>query len=323
MAVAGSRKVLLAVDGSQQALEAVRYVGKVLPPANVEIVLFHVMTKVPESFWDLEKEPVFQYRIANVSAWEQQQQQMIEDFMESARRVLLDDGLPEDAIQVNIHTRKAGIARDIITESHNGYDAVVVGRRGLSELKDLVLGSIADKLVGRLAHVPIWVVGAKPVQGARMLLALDPSQGAMQAVDYVASMLEGSTTAEVTLFHAVRGIDVFLQGVGEAFSVNYDKSWIEKAQNDVEEAVKEIEPMFDEARVRLIKAGLAPSRVKDRVVKGISSRAGAIVDEAKRGGYDTIVVGRRGLSRIEEFFIGRVSSKVIQLARDKTVWVVS
>lgn len=323
MASAVKKRILVAVDGSEQAMEAVRYVGKILPPGGFEVVLFHVMTKVPESFWDLEKEPVFQYRIANVSAWEKQQQQMIETFMENARKVLLDEGLPNDAVQVNIHARKAGIARDIISESHNGYSAVVVGRRGLSELKDLVLGSIADKLVGRLAHVPLWVVGGKPVNGGRLLLALDPSEGAMQAVEYVASMLDGSPRVEVTLFHAVRGLDVFLQGVGEAFSVNYDKNWIEKARKELDEAAKEIEPMFDEARERLVKAGLDAALIKQRVAKGISSRAGAIVDEAQQGGHDTIVVGRRGLSRIEEFFIGRVSSKVIQLARDKTVWVVS
>jgi len=35
------------------------------------------------------------------------------------------------------------------------------------------------------------------------------------------------------------------------------------------------------------------------------------------------VVGRRGLSKIQEFFMGRVSSKVVQLAGAQTVWVVS
>jgi len=53
------RKILLAVDGSDQAFEAVRYVSRLFPPNRMEVVLFNVMTKVPESFWDVEKEPAF------------------------------------------------------------------------------------------------------------------------------------------------------------------------------------------------------------------------------------------------------------------------
>ena len=40
------------------------------------------------------------------------------------------------------------------------------------------------------------------------------------------------------------------------------------------------------------------------------------------GGYGTIVVGRRGLSTVEEFDMGRVSNKLVQAAKDRAVWVV-
>jgi nucleotide-binding universal stress UspA family protein len=49
----------------------------------------------------------------------------------------------------------------------------------------------------------------------------------------------------------------------------------------------------------------------------------SIVEEARARNFSTIVVGRRGLSRVEEFFIGRVSNKIVHMARDKAVWVVS
>ena len=62
------KKILLAVDGSDQAFEAVRYVSRLLPPNRMEVVLFHVMTKVPESFWDIEKEPTFRDNVAATGA---------------------------------------------------------------------------------------------------------------------------------------------------------------------------------------------------------------------------------------------------------------
>jgi nucleotide-binding universal stress UspA family protein len=47
------------------------------------------------------------------------------------------------------------------------------------------------------------------------------------------------------------------------------------------------------------------------------------VEEARNSSCGTIVMGRRGLSRVEEFFMGRVSKKVLQLAKWNAVWVVS
>ena len=48
-------RILLAVDGSDQAFETVRYVSRLFPPNRMVVVLFHVTSKIPESFWDIEK----------------------------------------------------------------------------------------------------------------------------------------------------------------------------------------------------------------------------------------------------------------------------
>jgi nucleotide-binding universal stress UspA family protein len=46
------------------------------------------------------------------------------------------------------------------------------------------------------------------------------------------------------------------------------------------------------------------------------------MDKAREEGYGTIVVGRRGLSRVHEFCMGRVSNKLIQMGREQAVWVI-
>jgi nucleotide-binding universal stress UspA family protein len=43
----------------------------------------------------------------------------------------------------------------------------------------------------------------------------------------------------------------------------------------------------------------------------------------EEGNYDTVVIGRRGVSKAEEFLFGSVSTKVVQSAADCTVWVVN
>lgn len=315
------KKILLAVDGSEQALEAVRYTARVMPPEQAEVVVLHVMTKIPESFWDLEREPAYHYKIVNIRQWELQQQQIIQDFMAGAERLLLDAGFSKEAFRIDIRERQEGIARDIFAESQKGYDAVVVGRTGLSELKDLVLGSIAGKLMGKLLNVPMWIVGGSPLPG-KILLSLDTSDWALRAADYVGSLVNGSA-AEIMLFHAVRGFDIFQKSHGKSFVPDHARDWLEQAEKELEEAGKMMAPVFEEASMRLVNAGVKADNIRRKTVTGVSSRAGAIVAEAQQGGYDTIVVGRRGLSKVQEFFMGRVSNKVIQMARTMAVWVVS
>ena len=50
-------KILLALDGSDQALEATRYASQLFSPNRIEVVLFHVTTEIPERSWDVEKDP--------------------------------------------------------------------------------------------------------------------------------------------------------------------------------------------------------------------------------------------------------------------------
>jgi len=180
-----------------------------------------------------------------------------------------------------------------------------VGRLGKSHLKDLVWGSVANKLIGRLTHVPICVVGGSPQDG-KILVAMDTSEEATKVLDFAGNMMD-ITDCEVTLFHVIRGLE----------------SWTEDASEELQNAEKAATTLLEEAIGRLEGAGLNRDRIATKIRSGAASRAEAIVEEARKGGYGTIIVGRRGLSRVEEFFMGRVSKKVLQLAKWTAVWVVS
>ncbi len=292
------RKFLLAVDGSDQAFEAVRYASRLFSPAHMEVVLFHVLTQFPESFWDIEKEPKNRNEKEGIRIWEMHQNQEIQKFMERGRQLFLDQSVPQDAFRVKVQTREVGIARDILYESKDNYDGVVVGRWGTSMLKDFLCGSIANKLIGRLTQTPICIVGGTPKAG-KILVAIDASVGAKRAIDYVADVVDSSNW-EVTLFHVIRNID----------------------QKKIQKTERIIGSIFREATVHLETAGFNRNQIHTKVVTDASSRSSAIVVEALNGGFGTIVVGRRGLSNVEEFSMGRVSNKIIQMTREMAVWII-
>jgi nucleotide-binding universal stress UspA family protein len=313
------RRILVAVDGSDQSFEAVRYAGRILPQEQVRITLFHVLNLFPESFWDLEPQLSVRHQVSTVHAWEHQQKQRAEEFMEKSKRLLLSQGHSEMNISVAVKERDVDVARDIIKEAQKGYQTLVIGRHGMSELKDLIFGSIANKLVSHLHQVPVWVVGGRP-DPARILIAMDPSEGSRRALEYIADIFSDKHP-ELLLLHVTRGLDIDAMDY-ERLSAEEEQQKLGNLKEQFDRAETQMMALLRNEVARLQAKGMVSARIKTKIVPGVYSRAAAILGEAQDGDYGTIVVGRRGLSRVEEFIMGRVSNKVLQLARELAVWVV-
>ncbi len=311
------KKILVALDGSGHAFDTVRYLSQVLPPDRVELVLFSVLSKKPERFWDTEENPALRRGPSFTDGWEIRQKNAIEEFMKNARQLLIDRNFSVEGVMVKTQERKVGIARDIIHEVRHGYDAVVAGRQGMNPITRLVIGSISSKLIGSLTHVPLWLVG-NSAQSKKILIAVDASEVAMRAVEHVGSMA-GGANLELTLFHVIRSFDFRLPGQDEKYFEFVDKDvWAEKSNEELG-----VRTVFEKASKMLEKAGFKQDQITTKIISGMATRSGSIVAQAINGGYGTIVLGRRGHSKVGEFYMGRVTNKVIQLANKMAVWVVS
>jgi nucleotide-binding universal stress UspA family protein len=304
------KKILVPIDGSDRALNTVRYVARIEPFRNMDIVLFHVFNSVPEGYWDLGKDPRSTSTVTQVRSWEIGQRKRINLYMERALQLLLRAGVPSESIIIKIQNRKKGIARDIIREARNGYDAVVTRRRGMTGLRRIVLGSVATKLLSQITFLPLILVGKLP-PNHKILLAFDGSENAMGAVKFVGSLL-GGCDYEMNLFHVIRSNGE----VGPEYRHIFSSKEFGRVVS------KEMASSLKAAQAELVNAGLKADKVSTKIVIGPTSRAGAIADRAKQENFRTIVMGRRGHSSVREFFVGRVTNKVIHMARDRTVWVV-
>jgi nucleotide-binding universal stress UspA family protein len=291
------KKILVAVDGSDQAFEAARYVSQLFLPNCMEVVLFH-------SFWEARKDPAYRHRQAFIAEWMTEQERAIQEFLERTRQLFLEQGVPEDVVITKIKERKLGIAGDIVEECQGGFDALVVGREGVSKLKDLVWGSIAKELIGYPLNIPLCVVGGAPEVG-RILLGMDGSEGAMKALDYLGTILQ-CTNCEGILFHVIKSFDFV----------------IACADGEFQKAKRAGKISLEKAICHLEEEGLSRSRMTTKIAAGADSCSRAIVEKAREDGYGTIVVGRRSLSGLQQCFLGRVSNNVLKLAKEMAVWVV-
>ncbi|MEM5790104.1 MAG: universal stress protein, partial [Syntrophobacteraceae bacterium] len=267
------------------------------------------------------KMPAYKYRLVSVDAWEQQQEKTIRDFMNDAKAVIMAAGFPEAAITLRTEERKVGIARDIATESRNGYKAIVVGRKGISELKDFMMGSIAQKIL-ELASRPVWIVGGAST-ARKILVCLDNSDGAMRAVEHLGEMLSGVASRDILLLHVARGYGGLRKFIRDVFISEGNQSAVDELEKEFKAVSAILEPSFEKAKSLLTAGGIDSGRISRKVAQGGGNSGNTIIEEAEALGFDTIVLGRRGISRVEEFLMGRVSNKVIQLAKEMNVWVVS
>ena len=145
-----------------------------------------------------------------------------------------------------------------------------------------------------------------------VLLAVDDSENARRAIAYVGFMLGGLEGFQVTLLHVIS------EPEEDYFARAEEK---EKWLNDYR---RKIESILAEYRRKLIAAGFPEPAIPTRSpLRHCPSIAECILLELDRAEYGTIVVGRQGLSRKEEFLFGSVSSKIVGHARNCTVWVVA
>jgi len=145
----------------------------------------------------------------------------------------------------------------------------------------------------------------------KVLLAVDASENSRRAVSYVSQMLGGLEAFYVILLH------LFNPPEEDYFSCQSDQEkWMQQYR-------LKIDSLLEEYRRILVQEGLDPKAISLRTTLCYRpSIAECILKEQRRLDCSTIVVGRKGVSRSEEFLFGSVSSRIVSHARNCTVWVV-
>lgn len=158
----------------------------------------------------------------------------------------------------------------------------------------------------------------------RVLIAVDGSQGAMRAVEYAGQVFAGNPDAWLVLFQVLPVTSRLLLEKKELETIEARKVgrpdltglyWSPKDQDKMNQ-------FFARATRALVEAGVSAEQIKSKFIVKYGEIAGAILEEARLGNYQTLIMGRRGLSRIKQLLMGSVSGKVVREARHIAVWVI-
>jgi len=139
------KKILVAMDGSECALKAMRTAANLFKDAGAQLTLAYVMSKplaYPADFpgWGLE-------------AFEEEERKWANQMLGNAARQASDFNVQADTVVLGGSPAEA-IADEA---SRQGYDLVVVGSRGRGAVTRVLLGSVADRLV-HICKTPVVVM---------------------------------------------------------------------------------------------------------------------------------------------------------------------
>ena len=153
--VVKKKGVLVCVDNSDNALRAVEHAGFMLSGTDCPVILFHSTRKlgrfVPQEI--IKEMPELE------SLWKDVDQEHVAPFMEKAYEMLLKAGIHEDRISRKIVDGSRSAANDI-KKAASRYDCgtIVVGRRGLTGIKELMMGSVCRKILEDFSGMAVWIV---------------------------------------------------------------------------------------------------------------------------------------------------------------------
>lgn len=310
------RSVLIAVDGSLNSLQPARFVARTFGPVPDFKALLLTVVKAPPPFL-VQEAKTDAHALAKLKELEAKAKKGSQAVLDKAKEEMVRAGMPEENIGERVIRTTTGLAKDIVFEAQNGlFDALVIGRRGLGRVQEMLMGSISRQVVDLAKSIPVWIVDGEPA-GEGILLALDGSEDSFKAVDHVGFIMAGHPQARIYLVHVSTALADFCTFEDESELDDVERELLKKEEDYC------MANYFSRATKMLTAAGVDKDQIEVEFRIKKLDLARTLIKIADEVGANSIVLGRRGTSRLKGLLLGSVSNKVIQAGRHRGVWVVA
>ncbi|MFA6465222.1 MAG: universal stress protein [Desulfurivibrionaceae bacterium] len=308
------KKILIAVDGSSYSTNSLRYLGQLFH--HLPEIHFHILSLVPASSagaaakdWLSEAELLNTVSPATRNLLATQNKYMIQ-----ATDTLKRLGIAEEQIHTTVRLSQRSVPLDIIHEARQGkYDALLIGRRGIGKLEEMIMGSVSATILEKCHDVPLWIIDGQ-VNSHKFLVPVDGTSHSLKAIDHLGFILAGNPCAEVTLFYskALLGSQPVIEP--KDFYAIWGEAWCE-------EHLRRPDSLFHAPKQLLVDSGFPAERIFwQETFMGIDPSR-QILRQALIDDFGTIVIGRRGEEANKGIFRG-VSDRVLLMAEKVAIWII-
>jgi nucleotide-binding universal stress UspA family protein len=204
-----------------------------------------------------------------------------------------------------VRKEQGAVAPVILKREPKRDGLLVVGSQGLDALDRFTLGSVSTKLIQH-ANCPVLVVKDEAAPLRRITLATDGSPASAKALEFVLTRFQPDRSTgkgrrvpiHVSVIHVMVPISL------APITIRSTIPW-NKYPGLTEANLK----LIDQSVRKLIKAGFTAEPVYQ-----LGKPAEEIMKVAAKHHADLIVMGAKGLSAIDRFLLGSVSTRVVQHA---------
>lgn len=305
-------KVLMPVDRSEHSKRAVNFAGLLLRNCEAlpEVTLFHIITGKHLSDFlksiHLKEKDLKDYEFLK-KCKEKHIKEFIEPFLNEYENILKNAGFKGDVKQ-KVEDGDPG-SKIIDFAQNENFFTVIMARRGMSELKSILLGSVSTKVVYGLKNKNVYIVGQKldmenhcPIP--YILVPVDGSEYSMKAVEHavcLARFVKG--IKKITILRVIN-VSLYLEKIRQGI--------------DPEEEANEI---LMKAKNSFAKANIPDELIETKTRVGVPSEE--IIKDIEENNYNLVIMGRRGRSALKDLVLGGVSSVVLNRCFAATVAIIN
>ena len=287
-------KVLCAVDGSEFSHWAVEALGTLFHQTLKEVVLVHVVDDV-QLKQGLKHEGMQSGKIKKILSAMKTEAQTVLNVAEKKAALAINQASTKSFVSIRSVLAHGHVTDTIIKQAEKRkVDVIVMGSRGLNDLKGMLMGSVSRKV---LTHTPCSVLTVKeplPEQ-CRAILAVDGSPASKRAAISLKKWVMPSSVS----VHVLSVVPQFLTDVApKVLSQSHVNALIEPFQLRASQLTAQYRELF-------LKEGYA---VTTDVMTGDPKKI--ILHSIEKKKVHLAVLGTKGLTGPQRFQMGSVSEWV-------------
>lgn len=288
------RHFLVTVSEDASVQYGLRFVGNFFKDkTGVALTLFYTAPQPPK-VWENE----LSYETVQQA---EQQTQAIERkgraALAEAKAKIVTMGFPAESVHVKLQFRQNSKVDDIVQEAERGlYDAMVLGRRGLTALEEALLEkSVSRGLLCSEFSCPLWICRKPDLDRMNVLVAVDGSESSLRVVDHVGFVLAQEKRHRVVLLNV---------------------------QTPNNRRKVDPENLFQQCRALLAENEFPDSLIQNRQIES-SDPGKAILAQAQEEKFAAVAVGRSGSGGcgLRDMFLGSVSFELFKELSGSVLWV--
>ncbi|MDI6864836.1 universal stress protein [Thermodesulfovibrio yellowstonii] len=308
MTTCSFEKVLLPVDKSENSQRAIKFAGALLSGVDSsEVTLLYVMTGGYLS----ERMKNIDFRaelVKETQTFKKIREKHIEEniipFLTEYENNLKKSGF-KGTLSKLVEEGEAG-NKIIEVATREKFQTVIMARRGMSEWKGYILGSVSSKVIHGLLNQNIYIVGQKITENplSHILLPVDGSEYSMKAVQHAACLAKQVKVIQKITILRVINVSLYLERVRQGIDPE-----------------AEAEETLSKAKKILTDEGVENGLIEPKSVVGFPKDE--IIKEVQEFGYNLIIMGRKGRSAIKDIVLGGVSSSVLNNCFEQTIAIIN